>query len=93
MYMVYPGLLASYMKFNCGSLLQKLASTWTQLCLDGLKPKAMGCKVLQSTIGAKVTRMTGCGRLYVHHTINALSDKRFGHTRLFSMCTATANES
>ena len=45
-------ILSCYMKFDCGSLLQKLAQT--QLSYKHL-PKAMGCKVLQSTIAAEVT--------------------------------------
>ena len=50
--------MGCYMTFSCGSQLQKLA--WTQLYPDGLltyKPKAMGCKVLQSTIAAEVTQV------------------------------------
>ena len=54
----------------------------------------MGCKVLQSTIVAEVTRTivqsSGWVRtLNILQMMNALRrDKRFGHTRLFSMCTA-----
>ena len=56
--------------------------------LSTLKPKAGSCKVLQSTVVAdrEVTRVVGCGRLYILQVINALRDKRFGHTRLFSIC-------
>ena len=32
--------------------------------LSTLKPKAMGCKVFQSTVVAKVTLVAGCGYLY-----------------------------
>ena len=55
----------------------------------------MGCKVLQSTIVAEVTRACdwGASTCTASNKLNALRDKslKVGHTRLFSMCTATEN--
>ena len=87
-------ILGCCMKFDCESLLQKLA--WTQLCPDGLYLKRLclkpwvpvSSKMLQSTIAAEITRVAGCRRLYCkRYNIKALRNKGFGQTRLYYLCT------
>ena len=91
-------ILGCYMKFYCGSLLQKaeistgtIMSRYMAYEYLSLKP-CMGCKVLQSTIVAKVIyNSSGWVWMLILQAISTLRNQRFGNMRLFSMCTATAN--